>query len=230
MEQFYLDGSCPPMKILQRVISAFEAVPREKAIAVHCKAGLGRTGTCIGAYMMKHYRFTASEAIGWMRICRPGMVIGPQQHFLEDLEPTMWQEGDLMRGNVTSSIRAKKSASCRVPSSRDDTQRPSSSPSSRSSSKSSAVRQTSTDEAVVGRKGQAEGLLAARRHPRTTGGMLGPISPEGHTKAKAKPVPITPDSKLMAPPMIGDFSDASEEEAADLELPAPPSSSSWVKS
>eukprot|EP00957_Ditylum_brightwellii_P181726 13844058-Ditylum_brightwellii.AAC.1 len=74
------------MKILQKVLSAFEALPPSKAFAVHCKAGLGRTGTCIGAYMMKHYKFTAAEAIGWMRICRPGCVIGPQQHFLQDLE------------------------------------------------------------------------------------------------------------------------------------------------
>lgn len=61
------------------------------AIAVHCKAGLGRTGkshlnipgTCIAAYLMKHYHFTAAEAIGYIRICRPGSVIGPQQQFLE---------------------------------------------------------------------------------------------------------------------------------------------------
>ena len=31
------------------------------AIAVHCKAGLGRTGCLIGCYMMKHYKFTAEE-------------------------------------------------------------------------------------------------------------------------------------------------------------------------
>jgi cell division cycle 14 len=51
-------------------------------IGVHCKAGLGRTGTCIAAYIMKHFRFTAAEAIGWLRICRPGSIIGPQQQFL----------------------------------------------------------------------------------------------------------------------------------------------------
>jgi hypothetical protein len=52
-------------------------------IAVHCKAGLGRTGTCIGAYAMKHFGFTAKECIGWFRICRPGSVLGPQQYYLE---------------------------------------------------------------------------------------------------------------------------------------------------
>mmetsp|Transcript_10726 Transcript_10726/g.31746 ORF Transcript_10726/g.31746 Transcript_10726/m.31746 type:complete len:519 (-) Transcript_10726:211-1767(-) len=103
VEQYYLDGSCPPMKILQRVVAAFEAVPPNKGFAVHCKAGLGRTGTCIGAYIMKHYKFTAAEVIGWMRICRPGMVIGPQQHFLRDLEQRMWAEGDAMRAAAAAS-------------------------------------------------------------------------------------------------------------------------------
>ncbi|KAL7430048.1 hypothetical protein ACHAXH_001194 [Discostella pseudostelligera] len=70
------------------------------AVAVHCKAGLGRTGTCIGAYIMKHYKFTAAEIIGYMRICRPGMVIGPQQHFLASIESIMWQEGDVYRMNI----------------------------------------------------------------------------------------------------------------------------------
>ncbi len=64
---------------------------------MHCKAGLGRTGSCIGAYMMKHYGFSAREAIGWMRVCRPGSVIGPQQHFLESIQARMWEEGAAFR-------------------------------------------------------------------------------------------------------------------------------------
>ena len=31
---------------------------------------------------MKHYRFPAADFIGWIRICRPGSVLGPQQSFL----------------------------------------------------------------------------------------------------------------------------------------------------
>jgi hypothetical protein len=35
---------------------------------------------------MKHYRFSAREVIGWMRVCRPGSVIGPQQQFMEEIQ------------------------------------------------------------------------------------------------------------------------------------------------
>jgi protein-tyrosine phosphatase len=94
-DMYYLDGSNPPEHILQRFLATAEATAG--AIAVHCKAGLGRTGTCIGAYIMKHYRFTAREIIGWMRVCRPGSVIGPQQQFLEEIQPRMWEAGDAFR-------------------------------------------------------------------------------------------------------------------------------------
>lgn len=106
-DRYYQDGSCPPMHVLQSILDAFETVPADKAFAVHCKAGLGRTGTCIGAYLMKHYKFTAAEAIGWMRICRPGMVIGPQQHFLKDIEKQMWHEGDLMGTSPQRSLPSR---------------------------------------------------------------------------------------------------------------------------
>jgi len=49
---------------------------------VHCKAGLGRTGSLIAAYAIKHYHFPAADFIGWIRICRPGSVLGPQQFYL----------------------------------------------------------------------------------------------------------------------------------------------------
>lgn len=95
LELYYLDGSVPSNDILQAFLQACESTPG--AVAVHCKAGLGRTGTCIGCYLMKHYRFTAAEAIGWIRVCRPGSIIGPQQHFLQEMEQTMWRQGDLYR-------------------------------------------------------------------------------------------------------------------------------------
>lgn len=147
-EQYYLDGSCPTYPILQKVVAAFEAVPADKGFAVHCKAGLGRTGTCIGAYIMKHFKFTAAEVIGWMRICRPGMVIGPQQHFLQDLEQKMWYEGDIMRMRPSHSIASNQYEKGMI----------------LPSIKGLSVEEVydPNSEAVKGREGQAQELLERR--------------------------------------------------------------------
>ncbi|XP_052742889.1 uncharacterized protein LOC112052392 [Bicyclus anynana] len=92
---FFPDGSCPPRHILLKFLQISEEC--DGAIAVHCKAGLGRTGSLIGCYLIKHYRMTAHEAIAWMRICRPGSVIGHQQGWLEELEPWLIKQGNLYR-------------------------------------------------------------------------------------------------------------------------------------
>ena len=90
-DMYFLDGSTPSDQIIRRFLEVAESEP---CLAVHCKAGLGRTGTLIGLYIMKHFRFTAAEVIAYMRICRPGSVIGPQQHFLQELQARMWKLGE----------------------------------------------------------------------------------------------------------------------------------------
>ncbi|PAA64436.1 hypothetical protein BOX15_Mlig011971g1 [Macrostomum lignano] len=92
---FFVDGSCPTDDIMQEFLRISEET--QGAVAVHCKAGLGRTGTLIACYLMKHYRMTAAESIAWCRICRPGSVLGPQQDWLESQQAKCWLQGDLLR-------------------------------------------------------------------------------------------------------------------------------------
>ncbi|XP_032678720.1 dual specificity protein phosphatase CDC14C isoform X4 [Odontomachus brunneus] len=81
---FFVDGSTPTDSIMHQFLKIAENA--SGAVAVHCKAGLGRTGSLIGCYIMKHYHLTAHETIAWIRICRPGSVIGHQQQWLEKKE------------------------------------------------------------------------------------------------------------------------------------------------
>ncbi|KAJ8328320.1 cell division control protein 14 [Batrachochytrium dendrobatidis] len=89
IELYFPDGTTPPEGILKRFLEICET--REGPIAVHCKAGLGRTGSLIASFIMKHYKMTACEVISFMRVLRPGSVVGPQQNYLQAMQTKLWK-------------------------------------------------------------------------------------------------------------------------------------------
>ena len=91
LDLYFLDGSTPPDHIVDQFLQAVEA--EKGAIAIHCKAGLGRTGSLIALWVMKHIGFPPADFIGWIRIARPGSILGPQQQYLNNMDEAMMKVG-----------------------------------------------------------------------------------------------------------------------------------------
>ena len=110
LDLYFDDGSNPSDEILRSFIrEADRTIGAGKAIAVHCKAGLGRTGVLIGAYLIWKHGFTAAEIIGYMRLMRPGCVVGPQQHFMYEnaAKWVCWGVEDRLRAEMEERVAAR---------------------------------------------------------------------------------------------------------------------------
>jgi cell division cycle 14 len=79
------DGTCPDLATVKAFLIKAQSIIDDESmisdfgvnlievVAVHCKAGLGRTGSLIGAYLIYKFGFTAMEVIAFMRVMRPGI-------------------------------------------------------------------------------------------------------------------------------------------------------------
>ena len=56
--------------------------------------------TLIALYAMKIHRFPARAFISYIRICRPGSILGPQQAFLVQMQEKFFKLGDEFRKNI----------------------------------------------------------------------------------------------------------------------------------
>ena len=117
LDMIFDDGTCPTLPMVKKFIRlAHEMITvKQKAIAVHCKAGLGRTGCLIGAYLIYRHGFTANEIIAFMRFQRPGMVVGPQQHWLHLYQGDFrsWWFEDAMKERLAAALPSTPTKSVR---------------------------------------------------------------------------------------------------------------------
>ncbi len=65
-------------QIREALAAIDEALAADDAVAVHCAAGLGRTGTIMACYLVQGGS-GPDEAIGLIRVLRPGSVEAPEQ-------------------------------------------------------------------------------------------------------------------------------------------------------
>eukprot|EP00425_Heterocapsa_triquetra_P040007 CAMPEP_0195085846 /NCGR_PEP_ID=MMETSP0448-20130528/26156_1 /TAXON_ID=66468 /ORGANISM="Heterocapsa triquestra, Strain CCMP 448" /LENGTH=602 /DNA_ID=CAMNT_0040119263 /DNA_START=116 /DNA_END=1927 /DNA_ORIENTATION=+ len=82
----FLDGTPPKKDVVKDFIlgcTSHQAMAAQTSgrpmIAVHCKGGLGRTGSVIAAYAVSKYGISGEAFHGFSRLMRPGVIQTPEQ-------------------------------------------------------------------------------------------------------------------------------------------------------
>jgi cell division cycle 14 len=83
IDLFFNDRTLPELDIIEKFMNIINTTDK---IAIHCKAGLGRTGLLACLWLITQRSFSTKDAIAWLRMIRPGCVHGYQGHFIQILE------------------------------------------------------------------------------------------------------------------------------------------------
>ena len=79
------DFSCPSLAQITTFVEFVESIiSKDEAVAVHCQAGIGRTGTMLACYLVKD-GYAPEESLFQIRNLRPGSVeTKPQENIIYD--------------------------------------------------------------------------------------------------------------------------------------------------
>lgn len=82
------DLAAPEMDGIDRAVAfAHKTITSKKRVMVHCAAGMGRAGTILACYLIKHGGLSADEAITRIRRERPGSIQStPQENVIKMYE------------------------------------------------------------------------------------------------------------------------------------------------
>ena len=83
---YFDDYSIPSIEIIKNFMNIINNTDFNEIIAVHCRAGLGRTGLLICIWLIIKLNFEPREAIAYLRIMRPGSIMGNQGFFIENID------------------------------------------------------------------------------------------------------------------------------------------------
>ena len=84
------DRHAPPLMWMKMLLVKIERlIDQEEVVAVHCLAGLGRTGTVLASWLIRQ-GLTADEALRRLRLIEPGFVqSAAQEQLLHELETNL---------------------------------------------------------------------------------------------------------------------------------------------
>lgn len=89
------DLTAPDLERLAGAVDFIHAQIKDgRAVAVHCAAGLGRAGTVLACYLVKHAGYTAGRAITEIREKRPGSIQSESQELAVEFFAESLRDGN----------------------------------------------------------------------------------------------------------------------------------------